>query len=175
MLPFLDEIDPFAESIGSVNTVIRRGQKLIGFNTDADGFRSAIQNGGVARTVGAHQARAVVYGYGGVTNCVVHVLKQLGFKVSLTGRRLDEASRRATVLGADLFAPGDEASFDLLVNAAPVTDQPLEQAVGLLEALGKVARGGYVFDHESTSPNLLPNFVLILSYLILSYRKSTID
>jgi Zn-dependent alcohol dehydrogenase len=94
--------------------------------------------------------RAVVYGYGGVTNVVVHVLKKLGYTVALTGRRLDEAERRAKELGATVFRRGDKSTFQLLVNAAPVTDRPLDQAVGLLDALAMVSNAGdgCAFDHE---------------------------
>lgn len=147
VLPFLDEVDEFAQRVGSVNTVLRRGNKLVGYNTDADGFRQAIVTGVAASGVSVQSA--VVYGYGGVTNVVVHVLKELGYAVALTGRRLDEAARRADELGATVFTPGDSAEFQLLVNAAPVTDKPLVHATGLLEALACVKYGdGCVFDHE---------------------------
>jgi shikimate 5-dehydrogenase len=153
VLPFLDEVDEFAQRVGSVNTVVRRGNKLVGYNTDADGFREAIVAGVAASGVSVRTA--VVYGYGGVTNVVVHVLKELGYAVALTGRRLDEAARRADELGATVFKPGDSSEFQLLVNAAPVTDKPLAQAAGLLEALACVQQGdGCVFDHEMPGAEL---------------------
>ena len=153
VLPFLDEVDEFAQRVGSVNTVVRCGNKLVGYNTDADGFRQAIVAGVAASGVSVRTA--VVYGYGGVTNVVVHVLKELGYAVALTGRRLDEAARRADELGATVFKPGDSSEFQLLVNAAPVTDNPLAQAAGLLEALACVQQGdGCVFDHEMPGAEL---------------------
>ena len=42
VLPFLDELSPIAESLGAVNTIIRRGSKLIGHNTDYFGFGTII-------------------------------------------------------------------------------------------------------------------------------------
>src|SRR5690606_23148076 len=45
IIPYLDELDPLAKHVQSVNTVIRRGEKLIGYNTDALGFESAIKKG----------------------------------------------------------------------------------------------------------------------------------
>jgi shikimate 5-dehydrogenase len=161
VVPYLDEVDPFAHRVGSVNTVLRRGDKLVGFNTDADGFRQAIV-AGVAASGAAQVAEpaAVVYGYGGVINVVVHVLQELGYSVALTGRRLDEAERRAAELGATVYNPeknsrGCGGPFHLLVNAAPVTDKPLKYAVGLLAALGRVDRGcGCVFDHEMPGAEL---------------------
>lgn len=153
VVPYLDEVDEFARRVGSVNTVLRRGDKLVGYNTDADGFREAIVAGVAASGVSVRSA--VVYGYGGVTNVVVHVLKELGYSVALTGRRLDEAARRADELGATVFKPGDSVEFQLLVNAAPVTDKPLAQAAGLLEALACVQQGGgCVFDHEMPGAEL---------------------
>ena len=95
MVPFLDDVDPFAQLVGSVNTVVRRGDRLVGYNTDADGFRQAV-TAGVAAS-GVDVRAAMVYGYGGVTNVVVHVLKELGYAVALTGRRPEAKPQRARV------------------------------------------------------------------------------
>lgn len=38
IMPLLDEIDTTAKDIGAVNTVVRRGDKLYGYNTDFDGY-----------------------------------------------------------------------------------------------------------------------------------------
>ena len=38
VMKFCDAIDPAAEAIGSVNTLVRRDGKLAGYNTDIDGF-----------------------------------------------------------------------------------------------------------------------------------------
>ena len=38
VMPFCDVIDEGAQAIGSVNTLVRRGGKLYGYNTDIDGF-----------------------------------------------------------------------------------------------------------------------------------------
>ena len=38
VMPFCDVLDPAAEAIGSVNTLVRRDGKLYGYNTDLDGF-----------------------------------------------------------------------------------------------------------------------------------------
>ena len=39
VMPYCDVIDPAAADIGSVNTLVRRGGRLYGYNTDIDGFR----------------------------------------------------------------------------------------------------------------------------------------
>ena len=47
VIPFLDEISPEAEKIGSVNTVVNRGGKLFGYNTDIDGFLYMAKRAGI--------------------------------------------------------------------------------------------------------------------------------
>lgn len=49
VLPLLDALDPLCAAVGACNTVVRRGDRLVGYNTDAEGFlRSFTQEGGVA-------------------------------------------------------------------------------------------------------------------------------
>lgn len=141
VIPFLDELDDSAREINSVNTVIRQGKLLKGYNTDALGFLTALQSG-----LG-HQldkiSSIVCYGYGGVTNVAVYVLKSLGKTVYITGRRSDMAEQKAEELGVRLWSADVQA--DMFVNAAPVSDQPLENATMFLEALHGCR---FAFDHE---------------------------
>jgi shikimate dehydrogenase len=140
IIPYLDTLDPFAQLVGSVNTVIRVKDALIGYNTDAHGFEVAIREG-----IQQSQQKiktALIYGYGGVFNVAYHVLAFLGIEVFLTGRRLDEVAKQNEGYG---LTPFDGAPKDLFVNATPVTDQPLEQATGFLKA---VKGSKLVFDHQ---------------------------
>src|SRR5437763_10596209 len=49
VLRLLDEVDDEARRIGAVNTIVRRGGRLIGHNTDKYGFEKAVEisNGAV--------------------------------------------------------------------------------------------------------------------------------
>jgi len=156
IIPFLDEVDDTARSINSVNTVIVRAdegrkKRLIGYNTDALGFKLAIAKSLPALPRGIK--RALCYGYGGVTLTVVAVLRELGAEsIFITGRRKDEAKRRAEELGVEVWEDNvsDNLSvppIDLFVNAAPVTNAPLDQASNFLSALDS-SRCPLVFDHE---------------------------
>jgi shikimate dehydrogenase len=42
-IKFLDKVDPLAAKIGAVNTIINKKGKLIGYNTDADGFIDSLK------------------------------------------------------------------------------------------------------------------------------------
>jgi len=43
VIPFLDELTPAAQMIGAVNTVVNKGGKLIGHNTDGIGFFRSLE------------------------------------------------------------------------------------------------------------------------------------
>ncbi len=148
IIPYLDSVDEFSKQIESVNTVLVRGDKLVGCNTDALGFRIAIAAAIEACPVKV--VTAVCYGYGGVTSVVVHVLRSLGIETFICGRRLEEAAKRAEQLGAQVWTP--ECRPQLFVNAAPVTERPLDEAINLLPALQGCA---IAFDHEMPGQRLL--------------------
>ena len=42
VIPFLDKLDPVAEAIGAVNTIVFRDGEKIGYNTDYIGFKKTI-------------------------------------------------------------------------------------------------------------------------------------
>jgi shikimate dehydrogenase len=73
VLPLLDEVDNLASSIGAVNTIVKRGDKLLGFNTDAYGFIEALDKEGHFDPEGK---RVVILGAGGVARAVGFALVQ---------------------------------------------------------------------------------------------------
>lgn len=142
IIPFLDQLDETANSVQSVNTVIvTSDQKLIGYNTDVLGFRSAIEHG--IHQSGQAIKTAVCYGYGGVASVVVSVLQGLNIRVYMCGRNLLAAAERAKALNCEVW--DDSIQVDLFVNATPASEKPLEEATNFLAAI----RGAkMVFDHE---------------------------
>ncbi len=73
VLPLLDEVDDLANLIGAVNTIVRRDDKLWGFNTDAHGFLQALHKEGHFESQGK---RVVILGAGGVARAVCFALVQ---------------------------------------------------------------------------------------------------
>eukprot|EP00605_Chrysophyceae_sp_TOSAG23-4_P001475 GSChrysophyteH1.ASY1.ANO1.1611.1 assembled CDS len=151
IIPFLDTLDESASAVDSVNTVINAEGKLKGYNTDYIGFHDAI-----AHAVKTQQCKtAAIYGYGGVTNVVCHVLLSLGLSkehIWISGRSLDKAACRASELGVQVWS-ATVGSVDIFINAAPVSEQPLVEAVYFLETLApKIAdtpkNPKIIFDHE---------------------------
>ena len=82
-LPCCDEVDPRAKAIGAVNTVVNRGGRLYGYNTDYAGFAYLAKAHGVdfaGKTV-------LVLGTGGTHATVSAVCRDGGAKEILTASR----------------------------------------------------------------------------------------
>jgi shikimate dehydrogenase len=73
VIPHLDGLGKSAELMGAVNCVVRRGDKLIGENTDGKGFLAALQS-----RVDPAKKRIVMFGAGGAARAV-------GVEVGLAG------------------------------------------------------------------------------------------
>ncbi|MEO8057668.1 MAG: shikimate dehydrogenase [Burkholderiales bacterium] len=95
VIPLLDELSEEARAMGAVNTVVNRGGKLIGHNTDGSGW-----NWGFSRTLpNADLSRVVLLGAGGAGSAIAHAVLRLGAK-QLTV--VDSDGPRATALAANL-------------------------------------------------------------------------
>ena len=70
-MPFLDEIDEWAAEAGAVNTIVNRGGRLIGYNTDGYGFLRALRESAGLDPAGK---RALILGAGGSARGVVQAL-----------------------------------------------------------------------------------------------------
>lgn len=118
VMALLDEVDATARSIGAVNTVTRRDQKLVGTNTDWLGAVRAIE-----RVVKPSGARAVVLGAGGTARAAVYGLLERGAKVTVLNRSQDRAKQLVEDLGAESSGPISalaETPHDILVNTTSV-------------------------------------------------------
>jgi len=74
-----DEVRGFAKKIGVVNTLINENGKLIGYNTDADGFMYAIEEFQNIKNI-------LVLGAGGTAKALVQKFLEEGLHVSILNR-----------------------------------------------------------------------------------------
>lgn len=85
IIPFLDELDPLARSIGAVNTIHLGGEKAIGFNTDALGFKESL-----LPLLKEYDRKALLLGTGGASKAIKYVMKELGVEVIQVSRTPSE-------------------------------------------------------------------------------------
>lgn len=134
IIPLLDRLDPLAQKIGAVNTVVREANgDLVGYNTDASGFLEPIRE----EVDKVHLFRmARVLGTGGASRAIVAALAAEKFVIVLAGRDpakaqsiLDELDPDGEhhAIGLDHFAKvtdfefdDRDQCFDLIVNASPL-------------------------------------------------------
>jgi shikimate dehydrogenase len=74
IVPLLDALSDDARSVGSVNTVVFRGSRRVGHNTDMWGFRESFRRS----MTGADLARVLLVGAGGAGAAVGSALLELG-------------------------------------------------------------------------------------------------
>jgi shikimate dehydrogenase len=141
-LDFVDELAPSAEAAGAVNTVINRGGRLFGENTDVYGFATSLRS----VCADASDREALVLGAGGAARAVVLALHDLGVRrISVAARDQAKAAALGTAISVairplDLASAGfaDVLSRSgILVNATSLGWNPgeLPLPVGALERL----------------------------------------
>jgi len=98
----VDELTPSAKRMGAVNTIDVAGCKLIGDNTDADGFARALTQYGGFDPSGV---RAVILGAGGAARAVAWALRDLGVShLTVANRHPARAETVATAVDGESLA-----------------------------------------------------------------------
>lgn len=137
-LRFMDDAGPDARRVGAVNTIVRRGGRLIGENTDVYGFDRAISEPrpGPRATLFSGE-KVLVLGAGGAARACAVVLLQRGNEVRIANRSRMRAEQLVAGIEIDgrrasavLWpTPDDLTAVDGVVNATPLGlhgEDPLE-------------------------------------------------
>ncbi|MBI3165739.1 MAG: shikimate dehydrogenase [Chloroflexi bacterium] len=127
VIGFMDELTQTAKSIGAVNTIYMRDDKLIGDNTDAPGFLSDLKRVSNSSFIIPHSA--LVLGAGGSARAVVYALLNDGWNVTIAARRIEQAQKLADSftnyqLPITNLADFPLLTFHLLVNTTPLGMTP---------------------------------------------------
>ena len=135
MVPLVDDVDSAVESIGALNTVLIRGGRTTGHNTDVTGFLQAFELG----LPDVDRDSVLLLGAGGAGTAVAHALVQLGVQRLLV---VEPDQQRAEALRRSLGA------LPIKVELAPVSRSGLSDALatssGVVNAspMGMVAHPG---------------------------------
>lgn len=154
VIPYLDELSGRAARLGAVNTIVRRGGKLIGHNTDYFGFETMLRKSGL-QVAGK---KVLVLGSGGASNTAVAVLQEQGANVVVISRsgednygNLHKHSDAAVVVNTTpvgMYPEPDHSPIDLslfpaLEGVLDVIYNPARTRLLLLaEEMGLVAMNG---------------------------------
>jgi shikimate dehydrogenase len=136
VIAFVDQVSGDAAAIGAVNTIQRVGDRLIGHNTDVDGFREFIAGDAGIDVSGS---AALVLGAGGAARAVVKALDDLGAsEIAIAARSSERGSALTQLVGRARAKVADwdgasalAADAAIVVNATPLgsaNENPLPDA-----------------------------------------------
>ncbi len=137
VVQYLDELDETAKSIGSVNTILNKKGKLIGFTTDGKGALEALKYNGVELP----GKKVVVLGAGGASRSVSLTLAKEVKELVILNRTLGKAEELVkelkTTQAVNTSVKAEELNHhnaqqelrnaDILVNATSVGMRPHER------------------------------------------------
>lgn len=115
IIPLLDEMDEIAVKTQSVNTVIKRDGKLIGYNTDYYGLKESLGY----KKISLENKKVLVLGNGGVSKTVIQLAKDQKANSIIT------LCRTARNEGEYPFKEAEKFNdYQILINTTPVGMYP---------------------------------------------------
>ena len=118
VIPFLDILSLEAESTQSVNTIYLENNRLVGHNTDIDGFSLSIKKIDFEVT----NKEALILGAGGVTPSIIYALNKMNVsKITVTNRTREKAENLKKLFkNLDIIEWGSITNFDIIINTTSV-------------------------------------------------------
>ena len=143
ILPLMTSLSPAASALGSVNTVVLRGGRRIGHNTDLWGFQESFRE----EMADVRRDTVLLLGAGGAGAAVAHALLDSGVRNLLVA---DIAPDKADALAARLAAGFAGAT----VMSVPDLTEAAARADGLVNAtpMGMAKLPGIPLDPELIRP-----------------------
>jgi shikimate dehydrogenase len=122
-LKHLDHIDPHAQKIGAVNTIVNDNGQLTGYNTDGEGAIKALEE-----VTDLSGKKVVLVGSGGAALAIAAALKEKKVNLTILNRTETKAKELAKRVGAEDAGSLDKTSLvakaDILINATTVGMSP---------------------------------------------------
>lgn len=136
VIKHLDKLTPAAKKIGAVNVIYRRGNKVVGDNTDGKGFVTSLSAVGAgfsrpknegAKTAPLRSKRIIVIGTGGAAKAICHALVDAGISdLTIVNRSHKHVKLLTSGLPSQLqhFNTQTLEHFLTLPNFQPKADPP---------------------------------------------------
>jgi len=118
VIPYLDKLTFESESTQSVNTIHLEDNKLVGHNTDIEGFEKSIQ----VLKLDLINKKALVLGAGGVVPSIIFALNKMKVsQVIISNRTKSKAeSLKDLFKNIKIVEWGEIPEFDIIINATSV-------------------------------------------------------
>jgi shikimate dehydrogenase len=129
---YIDQIDPAAEDIKAINTLLNKNGMIVGYNTDAEGAVRALVN----NNINISDSSVLLLGNGGSARTIAFALLRKGATITIAGRNID----RVVSLVNDLKKKGSinyilindiyddiMQDIDIIINATSVGMAPYSE------------------------------------------------
>lgn len=142
VIPYLSEIDPSAEKIGAVNTLVildSNSKKIKGYNTDYYGFKNSLIN----FLAGYLPKQALIIGTGGASKTAAIVLNELkiNYKFISTSKFSDQ-----NIININDLSSNYLSETDLIINCSPIGMWPKTETSPLENFSDTFNKNQFVFD-----------------------------
>lgn len=156
VMDLLDEVAPTARQVGAVNTIVNRGGRLIGYNTDGWGFLSSLEEAGV-KLPGLD---VVVLGAGGAARAIaLGLARSRVARVVISNRTPERAERLAAeisrlvadvpVTAVEALSPEERTALidaGLVVNCTPLGMQGPSAGLSAMPDINLLPQQAVVYD-----------------------------
>ena len=154
VIPFVDELSEEAEISQSVNTIYKKDNKIIGDNTDIEGFKLGLEETGLE----TKNKKTLILGAGGVVPSIIVALKKMQIKeIYLSNRtELKAIELKKNFPEIEIIKWGETLDFDIIVNA---TSLGLKEEDEININYQKISKGKFFYDviYNPPETNFLKN------------------
>ena len=115
VIPYLDELSDEAKKTHSVNTIYLKDNKVIGHNTDIEGFENAIQN----ININFKNKKIFILGAGGVVPSIIYASIKMGSTEIMISNRTERKAKEVKNIfnNIKIINWGETPDFDVIINA----------------------------------------------------------
>ena len=115
VIPFLDELTLEASKVQSVNTILKKDNKVVGANTDIYGFEASLDH----KNFKLKDKKIFILGAGGVVSSIIYVLKKKGVaKITVSNRTKKKVEDLKKIYpDLEVIDWGQNIEFDMIINA----------------------------------------------------------
>jgi shikimate dehydrogenase len=145
IISHIDEIRGEAELFMSVNTVVKKAGRHIGYNTDCEGFLADLKRLNIP-----FEGRICLLGAGGAARTVAFLAAKNGSDLTIAARNREKAELLCHEINRKIgkspiqITDTPEGKFDLLINATPVGMFPKTDACPCSDEL--IENSAYIYD-----------------------------
>ena len=118
IIPFMDKLSIEAQKTQSVNTVYLENDKVIGHNTDINGFDMSVQK----LNINLLNKKVLILGAGGVVSSIILALIKMKVSKIIVANRTKEKAKNLKNLfdNKNVINWGELPDFDMIINATSI-------------------------------------------------------